>query len=239
MNYTIVTGATSDIGKQICRTLSANGHFLLMTDVDETALLDFQEELGRSHLCLPLDLSSVEECKDKLKLFVKDSNISVTGAVFAAGIFAIKPFRTISYDFIKRNFDIALFSIIAITQVLTSKKVNSDNLKSIVMLSSVSAQVGTKGYTIYSAVKSSMIGLMVSLAAELAPTTRVNAILPGGIRTKTTNFIYENQEANNPRYLLGDGSPLDIANMVDFLMSEKSRWITGQQFVVDGGYLIG
>ena len=80
-----------------------------------------------------------------------------------------------------------------------------------------------------------MLGLMKSLAAELAPKVRVNAVMPGGIRTRTTNFMYEAQDAPNPRYLLGDGEKADVANMVEFLLSDKARWVTGQEFIVDGG----
>ena len=119
-----------------------------------------------------------------------------------------------------------------------SKRINSKNLTGIVFLSSVSAVLGTKGYSTYSAVKAGMLGLMRSLAAELAPHVRVNAVLPGGIRTRATNFIYENQDASDPRYLLGEGQKTDIADMIDFLLSDKSRWITGQEFVVDGGLTI-
>ncbi len=50
--------------------------------------------------------------------------------------------------------------------------------------------------------------------------------------------MYEAQEGPNPRYLLGDGEKTDVSNMVEFLLSEKSRWITGREFVVDGGFTI-
>ena len=162
----------------------------------------------------------------------------VSNAVFAAGIFSVKPLKMVNYSFVKKNFDIAVFSILALTRVLASKRINADNLRSIVMISSVSAILGTKGYTVYGAVKASMLGMMKSLASELAPNVRVNAVLPGGIRTKATNFMYEMRDAPNPRYLLGDGDKSDISNMVDFLLSDKSRWITGQEFVVDGSLSI-
>ena len=237
MAYTLVTGATSDIGRQICKTLEASGHNLLLTDLLPEALEDTKNALAEPsrHLTLSLDLSDVDGAKASLIEFVTGNGVPVSGAVFAAGIFAIKPIKIVDYAFLKKNFDIALFSIFGITQALTVKKVNADNLKSIVMISSVSAIMGTKGYTIYGAVKGAMLGLLKSLAAELSPKVRVNAILPGGVRTRTTNFLYENQEAPNPRYLLGDGTPADIANMIDFLMSDKAKWITGQEFVVDGG----
>lgn len=238
--YTLITGATSDIGKQICATLEAAGHSLLMTDLDEGTLLEARSGLQHPelHKVLALDLSDVEQAEVALSEYLIKEQVQVSNAVFAAGIFAVKPLKLANYAFVKKNFDIALFSIFALTRVLTSKKVNADSLQGIVMISSVSAIMGTKGYGVYGAVKASMLGLMKSLAAELAPRVRVNAVLPGGIRTKTTNFMYEMQEAPNPRYLLGDGEKTDISNMVEFLLSEKARWITGQGFVVDGGLTI-
>jgi NAD(P)-dependent dehydrogenase (short-subunit alcohol dehydrogenase family) len=238
MGYTLITGATSDIGRQICKILEDNGHTLLLTDLKQEDLKETISGLQNpeKHRVLSLDLSEVEEAKDILQSYILGNDIQISHAVFAAGIFAIKPLRVLDYAFIKKNFDIALFSIFAITQLLASKKVNKDALKSIVMISSVSAIMGTKGYTIYSAVKAGMLGLMKSLAAELSPKVRVNAVMPGGVKTRTTQFLYDaNDGVINPRYLLGDGTPEDIANAVEFLVSYKSKWVTGQEIIVDGG----
>lgn len=238
--YTLITGATSDIGRQICATLEAAGHTLLMTDLDEGVLLESRATLihPEKHRVLAIDLSDVEQAELTLTDYLIKYELSVSNAVFSAGLFAVKPIKMANYAFVRKNFDIALFSIFAITRVLTSKKINADNLQGIVMISSVSAIMGTKGYATYGAVKAGMLGLMKSLAAEFAPRIRVNAVLPGGIRTRTTNFMYEMQEAPNPRYLLGDGEKTDVSNMVEFLLSDKARWITGQEFVVDGGFTI-
>lgn len=235
--YTLVTGATSDIGRTICQTLEAAGYSLLMSDVSEEVLLEAKSTLSHpeNHLILPLDLSDVEHVNEVVAAYMQEKQINVSFAVFAAGIFTVKPIKLIDYGFLKKNFDIALFSIWGIMKTLTAKKINGGSLKSIVLISSVSAKMGTKGYSVYGAVKAGMLGMMKSMAAELAPNSRINAILPGGIRTRTTKFLYENQEESNPRYLLGDGEKADIANMVEFLLSDKSRWATGQEFVVDGG----
>ena len=113
-------------------------------------------------------------------------------------------------------------------------------VKNVVVISSVNAKLGTKGYAVYGSVKSAMLGFVKSMAVELSPTVRVNAVLPGAIRTRTTNFLYEAQEGEiNPRYLLGEGQCGDVANAIDFLLSDNSRWITGQEFIVDGGLTIG
>ncbi len=238
MSYTLITGATSDIGRQICKTLEDNGHFLLLTDLKQEDLNETVSGLQNpeKHRVLSLDLSDVEEAKGILQSYILGNDIQISHAVFAAGIFAIKPLRVLDYAFIKKNFDIAIFSIFTITQLLASKKVNKDALKSIVMISSVSAIMGTKGYTVYSTVKAGMLGLMKSLAAELSPKVKVNAVMPGGVKTRTTQFLYDaNDGVINPRYLLGNGTPEDIANAIEFLLSSKSKWITGQGIIVDGG----
>lgn len=238
MNYTLVTGATSDIGVQICKTLEDSGHCLLMTDLKEESLNDLRKTLNnpQRHLILPMDLSDVEKSKNDLTAFISEKGVQVSKSVFAAGIFALKPLRMIDYAFLKKSFDIALFSVFAITQVLASKKTNGDALKNIVIISSVNSKMGVKGYSVYASLKASMLGWMKSMAVELAPRVRVNAVLPGGIKTRTTQFLYDASGAEtNPRYLLGEGKCDDIANMIDFLLSEKSRWITGQEFIVDGG----
>ena len=235
--YTLVTGATSDIGCQICFTLETSGHALLMTDLNEDALFEARSAMQHpeKHRILALDLSEVERSEVMLSDYLVKEQLPIVNVVFAAGVFSVKPIKLTNYVFVKKNFDIALFSVFAISRVLISKKNNADNLRGIVMISSVSAVMGTKGYATYGAVKAAMLGLMKSMAAELAPKVRVNAVLPGGIRTRTTSFIYEMRETSNPRYLLGDGEKLDVANMVDFLLSDKARWVTGQKFVVDGG----
>jgi len=240
MGYTLITGATSDIGIQICKTLESSGHCLLMTDLKQEALEEAKNSLQNpsQHQVLALDLSNVEQSKEVLISFMKENEISVSCAVFAAGIFAVKPLRMIDYNFLKLSYDIAVFSIFSIMQVLASKKTNGDSLESVVVISSVNSKMGVKGYSVYGSLKASMLGLVKSLAVELAPRVRVNAVLPGGIRTRTTQFLYNSESEVNPRYVLGEGKCENISNMIDFLLSSKAEWITGQEFVVDGGLTI-
>ena len=240
MGYTLITGATSDIGIQICKTLEESGHCLLMTDLKQDALEELKNNLNHpnQHQVLALDLSEVEQSKERLTSYIKENDICVSKAVFAAGIFAIKPLRMIDYEFLKMSYDIAVFSIFAIMQVLASKKVNKDSLESVVIISSVNSKMGVKGYSIYGSLKASMLGLVKSLAVELAPKVRVNAVLPGGIRTRTTQFLFDATNEINPRYLLGEGKCENISNMIDFMLSDKAEWITGQELVVDGGLTI-
>ena len=238
--FVLITGATSDIGKQICATLESSGYHLLMTDLDEGLLLESRTALlhPEKHHILALDLSDVEQAEARLMDYLVKEQLPISNAVFAAGIFAVKPLRMIDYNFLKLSYDIAVFSIFSIMQVLASKKTNGDSLESVVVISSVNSKMGVKGYSVYGSLKASMLGLVKSLAVELAPRVRVNAVLPGGIRTRTTQFLYNSESEVNPRYVLGEGKCENISNMIDFLLSSKAEWITGQEFVVDGGLTI-
>lgn len=240
MKYTIVTGAASDIGKAISINLAENGHCILMIDIDKESMDNIIKLLPFSdkHLSLVVDFSNIEESEDIIKKFILDNNIEIKHAVFAAGIFSIKPLRMLTHDYFQKSFDIAVYSIIQIMQIVTSKKINKDNFESAVIISSIAAKVGTKGYVLYSGVKAALLGITHSLAVEFAPNIRINSILPGSIRTKATAFIYNSVENANPRSLLGEGQPIDIANLINFLLSDNSRWITGQEFIIDGGCMI-
>jgi NAD(P)-dependent dehydrogenase (short-subunit alcohol dehydrogenase family) len=79
---------------------------------------------------------------------------------------------------------------------------------------------------------------MKSLAVELAPDVRVNSVLPGAIKTEMTKAIFARPEVEDRfrrDYPLGVGQPDDIVHIVEFLLSDRARWITGQQLIVDGG----
>ena len=82
---------------------------------------------------------------------------------------------------------------------------------------------------------------MRSLAVELAPRVRVNSVLPGGVRTAMTEHMYQDEnliERMAADYPLGLGEVKDIYMAVKFLLSDEARWVTGQQFTVDGGRTI-
>lgn len=237
--YTLITGATSDIGLAIAKSLASEGKQLLLMDVSSDKLEEAVRSLsGTGHTYLTLDFSEADKVRGAVSEYIANNQLLIDSVVFAAGVFTLNPLRLIEYETIKKTFDISFISAISVIQALIAKKINGQNLRNIVFISSVSAKLGTKGYTIYSAVKSAMLGFMKSLAAELAPQVRVNAILPGGIRTRATEFMYTTQTEPNPRYILGEGTPSNIADAVSYLLSDRAAWMTGQELIVDGGYSV-
>lgn len=125
-----------------------------------------------------------------------------------------------------------------IIRPLVQKKINKGALRGVVFISSINSHLGAKGYYAYAASKGALNAYTLSLAVELAPTTRVNAVLPSIIGTEMNKALFNNpdfvasMQATHP---LGLGEAEDVTTVVEFLISDRARWITGQEIVVDGG----
>lgn len=126
-------------------------------------------------------------------------------------------------------------------RLMSSRKFNDRELKSAVYISSNISNRGAAAFSAYGSSKAALDGLMRNLAVELAPNVRINSVLPGGVITEMTKeiFVDEAKKAEfEKNYPLGIGTPNDIAPVVEFLLSDHSKWMTGQQILVDGGRTI-
>jgi NAD(P)-dependent dehydrogenase (short-subunit alcohol dehydrogenase family) len=120
--------------------------------------------------------------------------------------------------------------------------VNGGALRSITIISSVGSRLGATGQYVYAASKGAVNGMCLGLAVELAPTIRVNAVLPSIIESGMNHGEFAKPEfvaTIKAMHPLGLGQPGDVADAVEFLMSDRARWITGHELVVDGGRLAG
>ena len=162
--------------------------------------------------------------------------------VFAAGINKFTPLRAFNWKDAENIIKTSLYAGIELIRILSSQKVSAVK-SSHVIIASVAGIKGEVGFTAYSAANSAVIGAARSMAVELAiKDIRVNTITPGWLPTEMTDAI----EARYPGKLetikllhpLGIGSLEDISNLLMFLLSEESKWITGSNIVIDGGYSI-
>lgn len=238
-NYILITGASSGIGREIARTLSSENRLILcgrnQERLQETKNLCAQ---GEQHLVWPYDLADTAGIGEALKEFLREKEAFVSSFVHSAGMSPISPLRMLTTAQMHEIMDVNFFSAAEILKVLCSKKINKKSLQSVVLISSIASQFGTKGQSVYAASKAALDAFMRSIAVELAPRVRVNSVLPGGIETAMSAPFLQNGidlSALDKEYLLGRGKTKDIANMVEFLLSDKARWITGQGFIVDGG----
>ena len=139
-------------------------------------------------------------------------------------------------------FGINLFAALQLTKGVADRRINRGKGTSIVLISSIAATTGATGTVNYSASKASLLGAAKSLAKELAPLgVRVNTVLPGFVDTEMTRKTCSSSffEKMDGIYPLGIGEVLDVAEAAVFLLSEKAKWITGSELVVDGGLTLG
>ena len=237
---TLITGAASGFGRSIAKKLAASRR-LILSDVDEQQLKATQIacETPERHVLWARDLSRLDGIGDDLASLLAANGIGVDHFIHSAGVFGMQPARANEMVFVTRMFTVNLFSVMEIVRPLVQKRVNKGALRSITAISSTATRiVAAGGYTAYAASKGGLNGMVLSLAVELGPTVRVNSILPGIVGTEMNKDYFANPEfvaAIQASHPLGLGQPEDIANTVEFLSSDRARWITGQEIVVDGG----
>lgn len=235
--YTLVSASTSDIGKAIVKKILPSSNVILHGR-NQVKLETIASSLDSPKILIwNFDLQNVDEINKSLSEFMIANNIVIDRFVHCAGSIKLLPIKHLELDNSRLIFDINFFSSLEIIKTLLLK-VNEKELSNIVFISAMFSKFGSKGNSIYAASKGAIDSLVKSLASELAPKVRVNSILPGGLRTSMTNHLFNDpayMEKFQEKYLLGEGDPDDIASMANFLLSNESKWITGQNYMVDGG----
>lgn len=237
--FVLITGASSGIGKSIAVNLSQE-YNVVLHGRNEERLQQTLNECNQASTCLiwQNDLNQIALLEDALTKFITQAGIEISYFVHCAGFMKMVPIKMATVDIFTSTFNTNVFAAQFITKVLINKKINKSALKSAVFISSNISKMGAKALSVYGSSKGALDSLMRCLAMELAPKVRLNSVLPGAVLTEMTDAIFENDEVANrmaATYPLGFGKPEDIYEMVSFLLSDKSRWITGQQFTVDGG----
>lgn len=232
---TLITGASSGIGRSIAQKLAPSRRLVLAgRNVEKLEVVRRSCEAPDRHLLWARDLSRLDGIGEELASLLAAKEIGVDHFIHSAGLIGIQYARACDMALVTQLFNVNLFSAVEIIRSLLQKRVNHGALRSITFISSIASRMGASGYSVYAASKGAVNAMCVSLAVELAPTVRVNAVLPGPIQTEMTGdyFASANFAALCP---LGPGKPEDVADAVEFLASDRARWITGQEIVVDGG----
>lgn len=240
----LITGAASGIGRATAKHLDSLGAKIILVDRQEEQLKDVQEELINPSFCCVMDLMDVERIESKIKPIIKDFG-AVSGFVHCAGISDNRPLSLFKFEALHRVMMINFYSFFELVRVLTKKRMYSEGGLSIVAISSVAAKVGADAQTAYGASKAAINGAMHSMAKELAPKNiRINTILPAAVNTAMIKQYYDLKSTVDSgegkpasRQILGMCQPEYVATVIKFLLSDDSKWITGSEIPVDGGYL--
>lgn len=162
----------------------------------------------------------------------------IDGLVYCPGSINLRPFRGLKPESFEADMQINFISLVKVIQTVLPN-LSASNQSSIVLFSSVAASMGMPFHTSVAAAKGAIEGFAKALAAEYAPKIRVNVIAPSLTDTPLADKFLNNdvkKEKSAERHPLKRvGTSDDMAQMASFLLSEKSSWISGQIFHVDGG----
>ena len=240
----IVTGGSRGIGKAICKRLASDGINIMFNynsnEEEAKKVIQVCESYGVKAYAIKADVSKASECEKLVETAMEHFDGKVDILINNAGITRDNLIVRMSdedfEDVIDVNLKGAFYMMRAAAKIMLKQKSGK-----IVNISSVIGVMGNAGQTNYAASKAGIIGMTKSLAKELAGRKiNVNAVAPGMIRTDMTDVLSDKAKENIKQAIpfkeMGEAD--DIANVVSFLVSNDSCYITGQTICVDGGMCI-
>lgn len=238
-----ITGATRGIGKQIALTLAEQGYDIALNYRKEneelTNVKEQIEETGRKCIAVQGDVSVYEDCEKMVSKIIEELG-KIDVLVNNAGITKDNLLIRMKKEDFEDVINVNLQGTFNVTKNVIPYMMKQRNGR-IINISSVVGIAGNAGQTNYSASKAGIIGFTKSLAKEVASRNiLVNAVAPGFIQTDMTEVLKDEVKENiaNNIPLKRMGTAQDVANLVKFLASEDSSYITGQVINVDGGMVM-
>lgn len=238
----LLTGATSGIGLETLKSLLGNKNKVFAVARDFSKISNLLEIHSDSLVPITFDLKETENIE---KIFNEINLVDekLDALIHCAGIEETIPLTLYSPAKIKNIYEVNVFAGIELLRHFTKKKYSNDGA-SAVFVSSVMGVLGQPGKIGYCSSKAAVLGIVKASALEFAKRKiRVNAVLPGVVNTPMTQNLFsqisaENVEEIKAMHPLGIGEVSDVVPTIEFLISASSRWITGQNFIIDGGYSI-
>lgn len=235
----LITGAASGIGKAAALQCAEMGAKVVLLDLNGEGLNATKAELPEGSVeTYALNLTDYDVLCEVVSKFPK-----LDGVASNAGIFYSMMAKLSDKKDMEKIFQINTFShICLVQQLMEQKKLNKG--ASIVFTSSMSGVFcGAVGGSLYGATKSALAGYAKALAVELAPRgIRVNTIHPGMVNTPLIHSAALSQDVldeDKKNYLLGRyGEPEEIAYSIVYLLSDATKWVTGTQLLIDGGFSV-
>jgi NAD(P)-dependent dehydrogenase (short-subunit alcohol dehydrogenase family) len=236
----LVTGASSGIGRQAAIAFAALGAKAILIGRDSERLKAAAAAAGPTAEIMEVDLAD-DEAASLCVRNAADRHGGLHGIFHCAGIGGVAPTRLLKRAYIDQVFGAAVFGAFGLARGASRKGAMRDG-GSIAFMTSIMGKRGRQGLATYSAAKAAVAGLTRSLAVELAPRRiRVNSVAAGAVQTEMHEQVSENlsgsmmasYEALHP---MGFGRVEDVVDAGVYLMSDASRWVTGIDLSVDGGY---
>lgn len=243
----VIMGAASGVGRELCRMLAKNNASLFMTgrDIEKLETLRSSVMNPERHVCSVVNITedSFQTMQKELATFMAERKLQgIDGGVYCPGTAPALPLRALTLENITQTVNVNFSAAMIFTKILAKKPFRKSSGGSVVWISSIRSRRGAKALSVYCGTKAALVGACRALAIELAPQkVRLNCVAPGSMGTnmnmQTAKISPDYLHTMADRHPLGTGTPEDAANAIAFLLSDESKWITGTELVVDGGFL--
>ena len=239
----LITGASSGIGRQCAISCSQMGAKVILVARNEERLKETLEQMeGTGHIYRVYDLEDLDNICTLISSVVLSVG-KIDGFVHAAGLEKTLPVKLLTPKDYEHIYKVNSLSGFEFIHQFSNKKYFNDG-GHIVLISSITAVIGRGGVAAYAASKGAMVSAVRSMALELAKKKIcINCISPGTVLTPLMeNFLSTLSEDDYKKRIdgfpLGLGNTEDVANACIYLLSDASRWMTGQNLIIDGGYTV-
>lgn len=239
----LVTGASSGIGQAITVALSHHGAFPILLGRDEARLIRTADMLvAGNYRLMPYDLNNLTDILPRVRDLAREVG-PIYGLCHSAGIVETRPLSSMSLEGLESQWRVNFLAGLEAARAVCRRDVLEEGGGSLLFISSIYARIGMPGQIGYSASKGAVTSAVRTLAVELARRNiRVNSISPGLVETDMIHASFsqlskDQIKALKAGYPLGPGRPEDVARAAVFLLAPQSRWITGIDLIVDGGYI--
>lgn len=236
----LVTGAAQGIGRAIAERLAGDGATVIVSDINAEGAQAAASGIGRGALAIAADISdpsSVAALFEEIERRAGGLDILVNNAAIVPFV----PWDEVDLDHWRRIIDVNLTGTFIVTRAATDRMRAAGKGGRVISISSNTFFAGTPNMAAYVAAKGGIIGFMRALATELGQHgITANAVTPGLIESDGVKASPHNESfgfVETLQAVKGRGQPEHIADVVSFLASDDSRWITGQTLNVDAGMI--
>ena len=233
----IVTGASSGIGENTALMLNKLGATVIAIGRNKERLQMLVEQsyspenMFTEQKDLTEDIPSLPQYVKSLK----DKYGKFQGLVYCAGIGKVEPLQMIQYPEVIKEFETNYFAPLFLAKGFADRRINNGSGSTCVFVSSIASFCSDKGHVVYAGSKAALSASVKSMAKELAKNgVRMNCVSPSAVNTPMLDE-HSRSEKQMEKYPFGIADTDDVSNLIIYLLSDKAKFISAQNYIIDSG----